>query len=542
MSDPTRPDEDKEQEYPFGMNRRQAMKYLGGGLAAGAGVFTAGCSGGSGGGPSGDDSTSNSGEDNTSSLANPLNSDRFADTRDLSWICDASSGPHFRIWEEKLNEEAGLSFTDGVLYEQGNTNERIQSAFTQQGKVPWDLVQVSPIYIGSYGVRDVLEPLDDYIAKYDRTKSWDDGILDPFREFYTKWDGKTLGIPIDGDLLELHYRPSYFEDEEHQRRYREQTGQELRVPKTWKEFNQVAQYFEENAEGVHGTMLYGNRPFTFGYFMSRAASNGVLYFDEDMNPDINSDSAIEALQDMVECVDYSPAGTEQFGIPETINQWQQGNVVMCQWWLDLPEFTARGDYPVVGDQASAKLPGYETESGDIRHRACMASGRLWGIPKDKNQDIKEAAFYAAMRESHQDLSIYGIADPYLGNDPYMDQHYTEKAAKQFTKPNPLRPDSGPGFDSNPAVWDNLENAKQHLEAAQANMSIGFPQPYWPGARSYIEPLALNVQRALAGQKSPTKALNDTADEWEKTLDRLGRDQQTKYYQDFLNSAEKLGYL
>ena len=214
---------------------------------------------------------------------------------------------------------------------------------------------------------------------------------------------------------------------------------------------------------------------------------------------------------------------------------------MAQWWLDLPEFTARGDYPVVGDQATAQMPGYETDSGDIRRRACMASGRLWGIPKGKDQEIKDAAFYAAMRESHQDLSIHGIADPFLGNDPYLEQHYTEEAAQTFLEPNPHRPDSGPGFDSNPAIWDEIEPAQQHLEAAQSNMSIGFPQPYWPGALEYIEPLALNIQNALSGQKSPEQAMNDTASEWENALDRLGRDQQQQYYQDFIDSAQQLGY-
>jgi multiple sugar transport system substrate-binding protein len=530
-------DEVEEQSYPFGMNRRQAMKYLGGGLMAGGGVALAGCSSGGDGTSSGGDGT-NDGEE----LSNPLNSDRFADVRDLSWIVDAGSGPHFRVWQQKLEEEAGLTFTDGVLYEQGNTNQRIQTAFLEEDSVPWDLVQVSPIYLGSYAVRDLLEPLDGYIDRYERTDSWINGVLDPFREFYTKWNGTTLGIPFDGDLLELHYRPSFFEDSYHKEQYRQQTGTELKVPDTWKEYNQVAKYFEENADGVHGTMLYGNRPFTFGYYMSRAASNGILYFDQDMTPMINSPAGIEALEDMVEAVDYAPDGTAQFGIPETIQQWQQGNVVMTQWWLDLPEFTARGDYPVVGDQATAQMPGYENDSGDIRRRACMASGRLWGIPKGKDQRIKDAAFYAAMRESHQDLSIQGIADPFLGNDPYLEQHYSEQGAESFTTPNSLRPDSGPGFDSNPAVWDNIEKAEQHLNAAQKNMSIGFPQPYWPGSLEYIEPLALNIQEALSRQKSPKKAMNDTATAWEDALDRLGRDQQKQYYQDFITSAEELGYI
>jgi multiple sugar transport system substrate-binding protein len=285
--------------------------------------------------------------------------------------------------------------------------------------------------------------------------------------------------------------------------------------------------------------------------MDRAASRGVIYFDENMEPQINSEDGVAALEHMVETTEYAPDNTAQLGVAETINNWQQGKVVMSVWWIDLTEFTARGDFPVVGDQSAAAVPGWEQDDGSIRRNAMMLYNRLYTVPASLPDAKKEAAFYAAMRISHPDYSMQAVADPFTGLDPFLQQHYTDEAAEFYTQSNPLR-GTGEGFPKNVPIFSPdksypdgrsaVDQAKQHLEAGRINMENGFPQPNWPGAAQYVEDFAIHIQRALAGQESPKEALDAVADEWRTTRDELGRESQQQAYQQFIDTARELDYV
>jgi len=578
----------EEYEYPFGMNRRQAMKYLGGGLTV-ASMGMAGCSGGDGGdggggdggdgggdggdgggdgGDGGGDGSDGGGDGGDGGgdgsdggdggdggmRSNPLNNpDMWADLRPLRSINDAASGPHFRMYEPMLNEEAGLEF-EVTFNDSPNYYEKVNSEFVGSGEPQWDIIQIIPRYLGNFMSRELFTPLDDYISQYERTQSWQDGVLDPFQQFYMTWEGNTVAMPFDGDIHNLHYRPSFFEDEDHQQQFMDEYGYELKPPNTWNQFNDMAEYFENNTD-IHGCQIQGQRPNNYAWFIDTAMANGATYFDSEMNPQINTDGAVEALELLVEQIEYAPEGTETYSISDTINEWQQGNVVMTVWWIDLPEFTARGDFPVVGDQAEGPVPGWEQDDGSVNRRAAMAYGRSWGIPANKPSDIQEAAFYAAMRHSHHDLSVHHVADPFDGNDPFMEQHYTEEAAQKYLEANPQRPDSGEGFKSNPPIFDPefdyenehalfdsaLEHAQNHLAAGEANMSNGFPDPFWPGSVRYIDTISIHIQRALAGQEEPKEALDAAAEKWRGIVEDLGVESQKQFYQQFLDTSRELGF-
>jgi hypothetical protein len=221
--------------------------------------------------------------------------------------------------------------------------------------------------------------------------------------------------------------------------------------------------------------------------------------------------------------------------------------------LDLSEFTARGDFPVVGNQSSAQMPGWEQEDGSIRFNAMMAYNRLYSIPASLDEKTKEQAFYAILRLSAPPVITQAAADPYDGLDPSQDAHYTDEAAKMYTEPNPLR-GTGEGFPKNVPIFSPenepfaggrtaLEQAQQHLAAGEKNLKNGFPQPNWPGASQYMEDLSIEIQRALSGEKSAQKALDDAAASWKQTLEDLGRERQEKVYKrEFLSKAKELNYL
>lgn len=538
-----------EGELPFGMSRRQMMKYFGGGLSAGmAGL--AGCSTGDGSGGGEDDGDSSSTDTETRPF--PIEDPETFEEIELRWTTDNSAGPLYSMFGPLIEEETNLSFNSGKTLPAGNYYSSLNSEFIGGGEVPYDIVLNIPLYLGDFQARGIFEPLDDYIAQYEGSEEYLESIIEPYRRFYMEFNGDTVALPIDGDIHNLFYRPSYFQSETHQEEYEAQYGQELQPPQTWPEFNQVAEYFTENTEdGVFGTQVYGARPFNFGWWMDRAASKGVIYFDEEMEPQINSDEAVEALESMVETMNYAPEASAQFGIAETINQWQQGNVVMSVWWIDLSEFTARGDFPVVGDQRSTAVPGWEQEDGSIRRNAMMLYNRLYSIPASLPQERKDAAFYAILRLARDPVLTQAVADPFTGLDPSSESHYGEDAAQFYTQSNPLR-GTGEGFPENPPIFSPdtdyvggisaKEQALQHIEAGRTNMENGFPQPQWPGSTQYTNDLSIHIQRALTGEESPQEALDNAAEKWRQTVDELGRESQREQYMEFLETARDLDYV
>jgi ABC-type glycerol-3-phosphate transport system substrate-binding protein len=83
-------------------------------------------------------------------------------------------------------------------------------------------------------------------------------------------------LPIGDDALMLVYRRDLFEEHD------------IEVPETWSEFNEVARYFTEETDDIdHGVATYGKRGNTYGWFLNRF---GGLYFDEEMNPQINTEA------------------------------------------------------------------------------------------------------------------------------------------------------------------------------------------------------------------------------------------------------------
>lgn len=546
---------EQEGSLPLDMNRREWLKYFGaGGLASGL-ASSAGCIGitssydnATGGGSDEGDG----GNKQYQQLPFPLDQPNKWNDITLNWTTDSSAGPVYDMFGPLINEETGIEFVGGEILPSGQYYSKLNIQLIS-GDSPYDIILMIPLYLGDFQSRGVFEPLDDYIDRYDGLReNYFDNIIEPYKKFYMKYRGNIVALPIDGDIHNLFYRPSFFTDQYHKEQYKREYGSKLRVPQTWPEYNQIAKYFTENTDdGIYGCQVFGARPWNFGWWMDRAASRGVIYFNREMEPQINSPDAIKALKHMVESAKYAPPGTSQFGIAATSNRWQQGKVVMNPWWIDLSEFSARGDFPVVGDQSAAPMPGWKQSDGSIRRNAMMLYNRLYSIPASIPERKKQAAFYAIARLSESRVSKYAVADPYTGMDPFLDPHYTKEAARLYTQPTPIR-GVGEGFPRNVPVFppdreyphgrNAYEHALQHIRAGQENMKRGFPQPTWPGASRYTETLSIHIQRAISGDESPKEALDATAEEWRSIVDSLGREAQQQAYRRFYDKAVELGYV
>jgi ABC-type glycerol-3-phosphate transport system substrate-binding protein len=284
-------------------------------------------------------------------------------------------------------------------------------------------------------------------------------------------------------------------------------------------------------------MIINPPNFGWSWYFDVAAGNGVRYFDEGMNPEITSPEAEEALELFLEIMKFTPPGYESMDIMQSIKNWQAGAIVTSPWFIDLPEYSARQAPEIAEDQGMTIMPGWK-KGNEIVHRTMMVYGRTLAIPKKIPQEKKDAAFYFIYRISHMDYSVHYVADEFSGSDPYMRIHY--ETPEEYIKADPLRGITDV-WTTNSGIFRTLESAKAYLDGGLANAAVGYSQPDWTGAVEFAESLGRNIGKAVTGELKSMQALETTAEEWTRIVQKYGTDNQKEQYRNFLATAEKLGY-
>ena len=290
----------------------------------------------------------------------PPDGSRFKDV-ELTYFQD-SGWLHAPLWLSPLfMKDAGVGIKSRQQYEGGDAmNQVLPELLSQQPHFDW--VQYPCPFLGAFAETGQLEPLDEYFARYPSAKEYLDWVMPAYGEFYTKWNGKTYAVMLDGDIHVLHYRKSRFADPDLQKKYSARFQRDLLVPKTWQEFVDCTQFFTEelSSQGVYGTSVVVDPPNVgWGVWMSIAAGNGVHYFDAAMNPTINTPPAVQALDMLKEIVKFGPPGKESMSVSQVVQRWQSGADVMSIWWMDLAKSTAQMQGPELSeDQGADVIPGW----------------------------------------------------------------------------------------------------------------------------------------------------------------------------------------
>jgi len=418
-------------------------------------------------------------------------------------------------------KQVGATFTG--LY------DKLKTDFVA-GSGDYDMVIFYPSYIGDFAGNGYLAPLDDLMKKQPAS-IWDpklDEVEPPYREIYCKWAGKVYALPYDGDVLELYYRKDFFENPQEKGAFKQKYGRDLTPPANWKEWLQVAEFFtRKKGDTLAGQKLdhpyygageYGARGFSYGWFLCRFASAGGIYFDENMSPLINTPAAVEGLQNMVDSLKFCPPDVLSYGYEELKNAFLNGDIAMVVQWSDVGKKTADPQLSkVVGKVGFALVPGTEV-NGKVQHRTPMPVGRVLAVPASSKK--KEVAYWVAKFLS-LDKSPITVAANWSGQDPYRVSHFTDPSHYKFS---------------------DDASRKEYLEATEANLKYGFPDLNIPGAAQYIDALDLAVNKALSGEADPKSALDGAAEDWKGITQRLGADNQKKFWKEALTSYRSAGLL
>ena len=98
-----------------------------------------------------------------------------------------------------------------------------------------------------------------------------------------KVGGKIYGFPDDGDVFLMYYRRDIFEDPAVQKAFKDKTGKDLSVPKTWADFDVVGAALTDilKSKGIYGASFFRQPPYAMYMFEERFRNEGGKFFDAD---------------------------------------------------------------------------------------------------------------------------------------------------------------------------------------------------------------------------------------------------------------------
>jgi multiple sugar transport system substrate-binding protein len=435
---------------------------------------------------------------------------------------EAKGGGHYgQNQAPKIEKALGITIS-GEEVDPGTEFSIYMADLTGPGK--YEIIVYFPTYNGDIMGGGWAVPLDPYIEKYGVNMN---DIAPVYRYLYCSWGGKYYALPYDGDFHALYYRKDIFSKPDIRTKFKDKYGYELAPPKTYKEYIDIAEFFNGWDWDGDGEIEYGTvedfKDLTWGIFFDRFASLGGLWFDENMNPLVPNDAAVKALEDLVKIVDFMPPGALDFGALEVFDCMTKGITAMTLTWPDVGPRAGSGEFPVKGDQVgTALVPGYVV-GGTLKRMSWTGVGRVMIISTHCPEEKREAAFQVL--KWMYDVSPMYVPSGLNGEDPFAYRQTSLGALPHWQAANP--------------GW-SVEGILDYLKGAEENYSHGYPDLYLPGAAQYEDVLSRYIMLAATKQITPSDAISRTVSEWKTVTKDLGFDKQKKLWAEMIVSYKQAG--
>jgi multiple sugar transport system substrate-binding protein len=419
---------------------------------------------------------------------------------------------------------------------QADYNARLQQSIAT-GTVDYHIIEMGAPFEGDMGVKDLLSEMPDWVKKQ---VDFDD-YVNYLKPPVGTWNGKIHRVTIDSDCHTMNIRTDVFGDADLAKEWeghKDKAGLEKwGAPKTWQQVQAVTKFLK--GKKVKGKPVYGflDQPKPWGgfcfYFMGSRATAYAKYpgeknwlFDENMKPLVNNPAWVRAMQDVIDALPSEPA--DQINADPGTTAFQQfltGTGSLLEWWGDIGTMARTSDTSTIGDVVDFDiLPG----SPDVYNFRKNAWEKLpsgpnyapnmaylgWGIYVMKTVDSDpvrhKAAWSAAAHLGGKDLSMWTAAYP-SGFQPYRKSH------------------------ANLALWELAGYDHKYIASYMNSQSTSYNhpnsaiEPRIPGIFQYYSIAEDELQRTFAGKQTAQQGADNIAAAWEKLTDKLGRENQIKYY-------------
>lgn len=158
-----------------------------------------------------------------------------------------------------------------------------------------------------------------------------------------KYNDSYFGIPIIGGAQIMFYRQDLFENFEMMKDFKKKYQISLRPPKTWTEFNGIAEFFtreyNRNSPTEYGTSMAGSMDEELApEILIRMWAMGGNIWDKGYHVCLNSQENIKAFHNIQSLLPYIPQSPFDTSIPQTVTDFTSGKTAML---LTYTEYAAQ---------------------------------------------------------------------------------------------------------------------------------------------------------------------------------------------------------
>lgn len=347
-----------------------------------------------------------------------------------------------------------------------------------------------------------------FVAKY--SPDWGDPVRgvktkEIERLLYT-YNDKNYVVALDGDFLTWYYLRGLYEKPQVQEAFMKEVGHELTIPNTWDEVDVISKFFTGKDFG-NGTM-YGNgnlmSPFwglpTFYMRLASMDAPNFYFFDNEGNPNLNTDLGIQCAEEHVRSFEWSPPDALTFTWAESFaTMWNLRTPHACTYTAvgkfgdgKNPDGTPRSKaagmidcHPPVGRKVGNKL---------ARRSVLHYSLSAWVSSKSANAEV---AYLFLQWLSSTRIFTWLVSNPAGIIDPFQNANLTEPFVVDTYQPY-----------TTTAIPKSIECAAPTLNFA--------------GQSALDTALDEELQAALTKQKTARQAMEDAQGKWERIVKRQKR--------------------
>ena len=359
---------------------------------------------------------------------------------------------------------------------------------------------------GDYAEAGLARNLDSFVAKYRPQWESDYAGGKPAVAMQNQYNGHTYAVSMDGDYQVWAYRQDLFEDSKNQRDFKAKYGYDLAFPRTWKEHDQIAEFFTKPGGTMYGSVDLKNPLWGYINWMMRYASfanPNQYYFDLNAKPLINSTAGIQATKEHVASMAWTYPDTLSKSWPEEYAALGAGQAAMASMFSNVTKFITAGS-PLdkgFGKNLRTEIAPGRVVGGKLIRRSAIYTNNQFIVNNFANKNLHEPAFLVLQWLSSRHIFDWLAGNPGGFMDPNRVSALNDPLVRESYKPY---------------ACDKLKQIIPRTVPPIVAMR---------GAREYTQALDTNLQKALSKQITPEQAMANTAAAWEKITNRIGRAKQ-----------------
>lgn len=338
----------------------------------------------------------------------------------------------------------------------------------------------------TFGIPDLVAakaiiPISDYAKKYEPAGFRQDILYGTGDTF----DEELYGFQTDGDTYVMFYNRTLLDDPDEQARYLDRYGVSLAIPLTWQQLDQQMEFFHRPAQGLSGGLLFRTAGYLAWEWWVRFHAKGYWPLSESLDPQINADAGIEALEEMINATRHLAPETMSLGLFANWERFSHGDVYCNIGWGGTQKYLNGPKSSMRGKIAYGPTPG-----GMVNDELLLTPYFNWGwnYVVASRTPLPELAYLFSLYASTPTMSTVAVRQQGGYFDPYRPEHYQDAQIIDIY-------------------------STEFLKVHEQSLKSSIPDLYIAKQGQYSHALSTWLERAITGVVSAKEALNRVNQSW-----------------------------